>query len=193
MSDYALLLISALLVNNLMLAQFLGLCPVIGISRGLRTAMVVALVTVFVLTLSAAVNHVVYEYLLRPLHLEYLRTMAFMVAIVAIAAIAQWVASRTRPALHTNLGDFLPLIAMNSATLGVPLLNMQASHGFIQSILYGFGGAIGISLVLVLFAAMRERIAVAEVPETFKGNAIGLITIGLMSLAFMGFLGLTNV
>ncbi len=190
LSDYAFILISAGLVNNLVLAQFLGLCPVTSVSRGPKTAMILALATVVVLLISTAANHLVGQFLLRPLDLEYLRTLAFVLVIAGIAPFIQWLARRISPMLHNTLSDFLPLIAVNSATLGVPLLNVQASRGLVESILYGFGGALGISLVLVLFTAMRERIAVADVPETFRGNAISLITIGLMSLAFMGFASL---
>lgn len=192
MSDYAFILLGAVLVNNLVLAQFLGFCPVTGISRGLRVAMIVGLAAGFLLTLSGAVNHCVYEYLLRPLGLDHLRIPAFVLVIAALALLTHWTTSKVT-ALLDNVPAGLPLlIALNSAMLGVPLLNVQASRGFVESTLYALGGALGIYLVLILFAALRDRIAAAEVPQTFKGHAIDLITLGLMSLAFMGFAGLAR-
>ena len=192
MTEYALILISTVLVNNFVLVKFLGLCPFMGVSRKLETATGMGLATTFVLTLSSVCSYLVNEYVLAPLGLEYLRTISFILVIAAVVQFTEMVVHKTSPLLYNVLGIFLPLITTNCAVLGVALLNVQESHGFLQSALYGFGAAVGFSLVLVLFAAMRERIAVADVPAVFKGNAIALITAGLMSLAFMGFAGLVK-
>ncbi|MEJ2141710.1 MAG: electron transport complex subunit RsxA [Gammaproteobacteria bacterium] len=192
MKEYALILISTILVNNFVLVKFLGLCPFMGVSRKLETATGMALATTFVLTLSSVCSYLVNEYLLAPLGLEYLRTIAFILVIAVVVQFTEMVVHKTSPLLYQVLGIFLPLITTNCAVLGVALLNTQTEHGFIESALYGFGAAVGFSLVLVLFAAMRERIAAADVPEAFQGASIALITAGLMSMAFMGFAGLVK-
>jgi electron transport complex protein RnfA len=191
-TEYALILVSTVLVNNFVLVKFLGLCPFMGVSRKLETATGMGLATTFVLTLSSVCSYLVNEYLLTPLGLEYLRTIAFILTIAAVVQFTEMVVHKTSPLLYNVLGIFLPLITTNCAVLGVALLNVQQDHGFVASALYGFGAAVGFSLVLVLFAAIRERVAVADVPEVFRGNAIALITAGLMSLAFMGFAGLVR-
>ena len=193
MAEYALILLSTVLVNNFVLVKFLGLCPFMGVSRKLETATGMALATTFVLTLSSVTSYLVNQYLLVPLGLGYLRTIAFILVIAAVVQFTEMVVRKTSPLLYSVLGIFLPLITTNCAVLGVALLNVQASHGFVESALYGFGAAVGFSVVLILFSAMRERIAVADVPAVFKGNAIALITAGLMSLGFMGFSGLVNL
>ncbi|MEE9422446.1 MAG: electron transport complex subunit RsxA, partial [Gammaproteobacteria bacterium] len=192
MAEYALILISTVLVNNFVLVKFLGLCPFMGVSRKLETAAGMSLATIFVLTLSSACSYLANEYLLAPLGLEYLRTITFILVIAAVVQFTEMVVHKTSPLLYQVLGIFLPLITTNCAVLGVALLNVQESHGFFASVLYGFGAAVGFSMVLILFAAMRERIDAADVPLPFRGSAIGLITAGLMSLAFMGFSGLIN-
>jgi electron transport complex protein RnfA len=192
MQEYLLILVSTILVNNFVLVKFLGLCPFMGVSRKLETAMGMGLATTFVLTLASICSYLTYEYLLQPLGLEYLRTIAFIVVIAVVVQFTEMVVHKTSPILYKVLGIFLPLITTNCAVLGVALLNLQKQHGFMQSALYGFGAAIGFSLVLVLFAAIRERIDVSDVPAPFKGNSIALITAGLMSLAFMGFAGLVK-
>jgi len=192
MTDYALILVSTVLVNNFVLVKFLGLCPFMGVSRKLETATGMGLATTFVLTLSAVCSYLVNEYMLAPLGLEYLRTIAFILVIAVVVQFTEMVVHKTSPLLYQVLGIFLPLITTNCAVLGVALLNTQAQHSFLESAIYGFGAAVGFSLVLVLFAAMRERIAVADVPVVFRGPAIALITAGLMSMAFMGFSGLVK-
>jgi electron transport complex protein RnfA len=188
--EYALILISTVLVNNFVLVKFLGLCPFMGVSRKLETAVGMGLATTFVLTLSSICSYLINEYLLIPLELTYLRTIAFILVIAVVVQFTETVMHKTSPMLYQVLGIFLPLITTNCAVLGVALLNVQERHGFIESALYGLGAAGGFSLVLVLFAAVRERVNVADVPEPFKGSAIALITAGLMSMAFMGFAGL---
>jgi len=192
MTEYALILISTILVNNFVLVKFLGLCPFLGVSKKLETAIGMGLATTFVLTLSSICSYLVNEYLLSPLGIEYLRTIAFILVIAVVVQFTEMVVHKTSPLLYRVLGIFLPLITTNCAVLGVALLNVQAEHNFVQSALYGFGAAAGFSLVLVMFAAMRERIEVADVPAAFRGPAIALVTAGLMSLAFIGFSGLVK-
>jgi electron transport complex protein RnfA len=192
MAEYALILVSTILVNNFVLVKFLGLCPFMGVSRKLETAMGMGLATTFVLTISSIASYLVNAYLLVPFGLEYLQTIAFIVTIAVVVQFTEMLVHKTSPMLYQVLGIFLPLITTNCAVLGVALLNTQAQHSFMESAVYGFGAAVGFSLVLVLFAAMRERIAVADVPIPFQGAAIALVTAGLMSLAFMGFSGLVK-
>ncbi|MDX1269997.1 MAG: electron transport complex subunit RsxA [Oceanisphaera sp.] len=190
MADYLLILVSTMLANNFVLVRFLGLCPFMGVSNKLETAIGMSSATTFVLTLASICSWLTFEWLLVPLGLEYLRTITFILVIAVVVQFTEMVVRKTSPLLYKVLGVFLPLITTNCAVLGVALLNINKEHNFMQSALYGFGAAAGFSLVLVLFAAMRERLAVADVPEPFKGPAIGMITAGLMSLAFMGFAGL---
>jgi electron transport complex protein RnfA len=192
MTELALILVATVLVNNFVLVQFLGLCPFMGVSRKLETAAGMALATTFVLTLSSVAGYLINQYLLVPLGVEYLRTIAFILVIAAMVQFTELVVRKTSPLLHQVLGIFLPLITSNCAVLGVALLNVQEAHGFLESAIYGFGAAAGFSLVLVAFSAMRERIAAADVPVPFRGAAIALITAGLMSLGFMGFAGLVR-
>jgi electron transport complex protein RnfA len=193
MPEYLLLLIGTVFVNNIVLVKFLGLCPFMGVSRKIETAIGMSAATTFVLTLSAILSYLINSWVLAPLGLEYLRTIAFIIAIAAVVNFTEMVVHKTSPLLYNVLGIFLPLITTNCAVLGVALINVQEQNSFIESVIYGFGAALGFSLVLILFAAMRERINVADVPAPFKGSAIGLITAGLMSLAFMGLAGLVKV
>lgn len=193
MVDYLLILVSTVLVNNFVLVQFLGLCPFMGVSSRLGTAMGMSLATTFVLTLASLCSYLTYTYLLVPFNLEFLQTISFILVIAFVVQLTEMVVHKTSPLLHKVLGIFLPLITTNCAVLGVALLNIKKANGFTESILYGFGAAIGFSLVLVLFAAMRERIAAADVPAPFKGAAIAMISAGIMSLAFMGFTGLVAI
>ena len=190
MADYALILISTILVNNIVLVKFLGLCPFMGVSRKLETAMGMGLATTFVLTLSSISSYLINEYLLIPLEIEFLRTISFIFVIAVVVQFTELVVHKTSPLLYQVLGIFLPLITTNCAVLGIALLNVQEQHGFLESALYGFGAAIGFSFVLVVFASMRERIDASDVPVPFQGAAIALITAGLMSMAFLGFSGL---
>jgi electron transport complex protein RnfA len=192
MSQYLLILVSTILVNNFVLVQFLGLCPFMGVSNKLETAIGMSMATTFVLTLSSLCSYLAYQWLLLPLGLAYLKTITFILVIAVVVQFTEMVVHKTSPLLYRILGIFLPLITTNCAVLGVALLNTNKNNGFIESILYGFGAAVGFSMVLILFAAMKERIAVADVPVPFKGSAIGMITAGLMSLAFLGFTGLVK-
>ena len=190
LAEYALLLVGTVLVNNFVLVQFLGLCPFMGVSNKLETAIGMSAATTFVLTLASACSYLTYTWLLVPLDLTYLRTISFILVIAVVVQFTEMVVRKSSPLLHRVLGVYLPLITTNCAVLGVALLNINKAHSFSQSLLYGFGAAVGFSLVLVLFSAMRERLAVADVPRPFQGAAIGMIAAGLASLAFMGFAGL---
>ncbi len=192
MTEYALILLGTVLVNNFVLVKFLGLCPFMGVSRKLETAVGMGMATTFVLTLASVLSYLVNEYVLVTLDIEFLRTISFILVIAVVVQFTEMVVHKTSPVLYQLLGIFLPLITTNCAVLGVALLNVQEQHDFLQSAVYGFGAAAGFSLVLVLFAAMRERIAVGDVPAPFQGAAIAMVTAGLMSLAFMGFAGLVK-
>ncbi len=192
MTEYLLILVSTIWVNNFVLSHFLGLCPFIGVSKKLSASIGMGLATTFVLTLSSVSSYLVNTYLLEPYHLEYLRTISFILVIAAMVGFTEMAIRKTSPILYNVLGIYLPLITVNCAVLGVSLLNVQQAHDFIQSALYGLGASLGFTLALVLFAGIRERIAVADVPRYFQGNAISLITAGLMALAFMGFSGLVK-
>lgn len=192
MSELFLLLIGTVLVNNFVLAKFLGLCPFMGVSRQLDAAYGMAMATGFVLTLSAGLSYLVHRWLLAPMGLEYLRTLAFILVIASVVQFTELVMRRESPRLYRVLGIYLPLITTNCAVLGVALLNVQARHSLFESLVYGFGAALGFGLVLVLFAAMRERLEAADVPESFRGAPIALVTAGMMALAFMGFAGLVK-
>ncbi|MBV1909410.1 MAG: electron transport complex subunit RsxA [Kangiellaceae bacterium] len=193
MSNIFLLLISTVLVNNFVLAKFLGLCPFMGVSSRVETATGMAAATTFVLTMASVTSYLINHFILEPFNLEYLQILSFILAIAVVVQFTEMVIQKTSPMLYRLLGIFLPLITTNCAVLGVALLNVNRAHNFIESIVYGFGAAVGFSLVLILFAAIRERIAVADVPVPFQGAAISLITAGLMSLAFMGFTGLVKL
>ncbi len=190
MNEYVLILVSTILVNNFVLVKFLGLCPFMGVSKKIETAIGMGFATTFVLTLSSLSSYLINTYILIPFDLEYLRTIAFIVTIAGVVGFTELVVNKTSPVLRQSLGVFLPLITTNCAVLGVALLNVTQDNGFLASGVYGFGAAIGFSFVLVLFSSIRERVDMANVPQAFKGAPIALITAGLMSMAFMGFLGL---
>ena len=193
MSDIFLILIGTVLVNNFVLVRFLGLCPFMGVSRNIEAALGMSMATAFVLTLSSAVSYLLHEFVLLPLQIEYLRTIGFILVIAATVQFTEIMVRRSSPMLHQVLGIYIPLIATNCAVLGVALLNVQQAESFVESVFFGFGAAGGFALVLVLFAAIRERQDAADVPLPFRGTAIALMTAGLMSLAFMGFSGMARL
>lgn len=190
MTSYLFVIIGAVLVNNVVLVRILGLCPFMGVSKKLETAVGMGAATTFVLTLGCGTSYLVDHYVLMPAGVEYLRTLAFIVIIAAIVQVTELVIQKTSPVLHQVLGIYLPLITTNCAVLGVPLLNVALHHDLLESLLFGFGSSVGFSLALVLFAGIRERLDGADVPVNFKGTAIAMVTAGIMSLAFMGFAGL---
>lgn len=193
MTELIVILIATVLVNNFVLVRFLGLCPFLGVSRNLEAATGMSLATGFVLTLSSATAYLLHEYILIPLQIEYLQTISFILVIAASVQFTEIMVRRLSPALHQVLGIYIPLIATNCAVLGVALLNVQNAKGFVQSVFYGFGASLGFALVLVMFAAMRERLEAADIPAPFRGTAIALMTAGIMSLAFMGFSGMARL
>jgi len=192
MSEYFLLLLGTALVNNVVLVKFLGLCPFMGVSNKLDSALGMGFATTFVLTLAAAASWLLENYILAPLGLGFLRILTFILVIAAVVQFTEMAVRKMSPALYQVLGIFLPLITTNCAVLGVALLNVQQDHSFIQSLLYGFGSALGFTLVMVVFAGLRERLALMQVPAAFDGAPIGFIVASLLSLAFMGFSGLTS-
>ncbi|MFH2133857.1 MAG: electron transport complex subunit RsxA [Pseudomonadota bacterium] len=191
MTDYLLILIGTVFVNNIVMIKILGLCPFMGVSKKLETSLSMGAATTFVLTIASGSSYLVNHYLLGP-DLAYLTTLSFIVVIAATVQFTEMVVKKTSPVLYQVLGIYLPLITTNCAVLGIPLLNVQDTHNFIESLLFGFGGAVGFTLVMVLFAGMRERLEGADVPGIFRGTAIAMVTAGLMSLAFMGFSGLVK-
>lgn len=188
--DYLLLFISTTLVNNMVLVKFLGLCPVMGVTNKLDSAVGMGLATTFVITVSSLCAWVIDELLLIPMHIEYLRILSFILLAAAVVQFTEAVMRKASPLLHKSLGIYLPLIVTNCAVLAVPLLNTSLHHSLGQSLIYAVGSSVGFTLVMVIFAGLRERLAIANVSETFKGTPIGLITAGLLSLIFMGFSGM---
>jgi electron transport complex protein RnfA len=189
MTDYLLLLLGAVFVNNIVMVKILGLCPFMGVSKKLEAAAGMGAATTFVLTLGSGSSYLISHYLLGP-DLAYLTTLSFIVVIAGIVQFTEMVVKKTSPELYQVLGIYLPLITTNCAVLGIPLLNVQAKHNFMESLIFGLGGALGFTLVMILFAGLRERMEGADVPGIFKGSAIAMVTAGLMSLSFMGFSGL---
>lgn len=192
MSEIIVILVGTILVNNFVLTRFLGLCPFMGVSRGIEAAAGMSLATAFVLTLSSATAYLLHEYVLVPLELEFLRTLAFILVIAGSVQFTEIMVRRLSPLLDQVLGIFIPLIATNCAVLGVALINVQQSQAFFESVFFGLGAAGGFALVLVLFSAIRERLDGADIPAPFRGTAIALMTAGIMSLAFMGFAGMAR-
>jgi Na+-translocating ferredoxin:NAD+ oxidoreductase subunit A len=188
---YILLFVGAALVNNIVLVKILGLCPFMGVSKKLEASVAMAMATAFVLTIGSGTSYFISEYLLGT-ELFYLRTLSFIIVIAGVVQFTEMWMEKNSPALYQVLGIYLPLITTNCAVLGIPLLNVQEKHNLFESLIFGFGGALGFSLVLILFASMRERLEAADVPPIFQGAAIAMVTGGLMSLAFMGFAGLVR-
>lgn len=191
MSEWWLILVSAVFVNNFVLVQFLGLCPFMGVSNRVTHALGLGIATTFVLTLAASLSHLMHTYVLISLNVEYLRIIGFIFIIAIVVQFTELLMRRHSPLLHQVLGLYLPLITTNCAVLAVALLATQQQSTLLSAMWQGFGAAAGFTLVLVLFAAMRERLERADVPKPFQGAAIAFITAGIFSLAFMGFAGVT--
>ena len=189
MSDLILIILATVLVNNFVLVKFLGLCPLLGASTNFETTVGMSLATTFVLTLASAFSYLINTWLLIPFELEYLRLLSFILIIAGSVQFTEMFVRYSSPILHQILGIYLPLITTNCAVLGVALLNTSQSESFLQALAYGIGAGLGFCLVMILFAGLRERLAVADVPVPFKGAAIALVTAGLMSMAFIGFVG----
>ena len=193
MTEYLLIIISVVIVNNIVLTKILGLCPFMGVSKKLDTSVSMSAATAFVLTVGSITSWLVNYYLLIPYGLEYLRIISFIVIIAAVVQFTEMVMEKNYPYLYRVLGIFLPLITTNCAVLGIPLLNAQLSHNLLEAALFGLGGALGFSLVLILFASLREKFEGADTPELIRGSALAMLTAGLMSLSFMGFIGLDRL
>lgn len=185
-----LILVSAILVNNFVLSRFLGICPFLGVSKQVETALGMGMAVTFVMTLASILTYGVQVLILDNLGLEYMQTIAFILVIATLVQFVEMVIQKSSPVLYQSLGVYLPLITTNCAVLGLTILNIQQEYNLFSSIVHAIGAAIGFSLALVLFAAIRERLELAEVPKVFKGFPIALITASLMSLAFLGFAGL---
>ena len=190
MRDYLFILLGTALVNNVVLVRFLGLCPFMGVSNKVDSALGMGMATTFVLTLAVSICWLLERYVLIPLDIQFLRILAFILVIAALVQFTEMFVRKASPTLYQVLGIYLPLITTNCAVFGMALLNIQQPHSLLESLLFGFGSALGFTLVLVLFAGLRERLALANVPETFAGAPIGFIAAGLLALAFMGFVGL---
>ncbi|MBF0109110.1 MAG: electron transport complex subunit RsxA [Magnetococcales bacterium] len=192
MTDFLLILISTVFVNNFVLTKFLGICPFLGVSKKVETAIGMTYSVIFVMTLASAISWAAEKMILAPLGLEYLRTICFILIIAALVQFTEMVIHKTSPVLYAALGIYLPLITTNCCVLGVAILNIQKEHSFLEASIYGAGAGMGFGLVLILFAGMRERIDLSDVPALLKGSPISLISAGLMSLAFMGFSGIVK-
>jgi electron transport complex protein RnfA len=190
MTEYLILLVTTALVNNVVMMKFLGLCPFMGVSKNLDSALGMGLATTFVITLASAATWMLENWLLLPLDLGFLRILTFILVIAATVQFVELVVKKTSPGLYQALGIYLPLITTNCAVLGIALLNAQEKSGFVKSLFYGFGSAVGFTLVLLMFAGLRERLALARVPATFVGAPASFILASLLALAFMGFAGL---
>lgn len=194
--EFILLFISAVLVNNVVLSRFLGICPFLGVSKKVETSVGMGLAVTFVITLASMISYFVYNFILVPLKIEYLYTIAFILVIASLVQLVEMIIQKSSPSLYQALGVFLPLITTNCAVLGVAVINMQkgiqsnGNFGLIHSVVNGFGTAIGFTLAIVLMAGIRERIEFSPIPKHFKGYPITLITAGLMAIAFLGFAGL---
>jgi len=192
MSELALIIVAAVLVNNFVLVKFLGLCPLLGASTRFETALGMSLATTFVLTLASGISYLIDTYLLVPWQLEYLQLISFIVVIAGAVQLTELFVRSASPILHEVLGVYLPLITTNCAVLGVALLNTRQSENLLEALTFGIGAGLGFCLVMILFAGIRERLEAADVPAPFRGPAIALVTAGMMSLAFIGFAGLVR-
>ena len=182
--------LAAILANNFIFSQFLGICPFLGVSKKVDTAVGMGFAVTFVMGLASAITWAVYNFILVPLDLKYMQTVAFILVIASLVQFIEMFLQKSMPSLYTALGVYLPLITTNCAVLGVALLNIQESYNFIESVVYGITGGIGFLVAIVLFASIRERLVFADYPKSFEGFPIALVTAGLMALAFMGFSGL---
>lgn len=190
MKELFIILISAALVNNVVLSQFLGLCPFVGVSKRTGTATGMGAAVIFVITISSALTSLIFNYILVPADLAYMRTIVFILVIAALVQFVEMVLKKYSRSLYNALGVYLPLITTNCAVLGVALLNVQAEYGLLTSVISGFGTALGFTIAIIIMAGIRERIEFNNVPKSFQGSPIVLITAGLMAIAFLGFAGI---
>jgi Na+-translocating ferredoxin:NAD+ oxidoreductase subunit A len=183
----------AILANNIVLNQFLGVCPYLGVSKRIETSLGMGMAVIFVMTLAAIVTWVIFNYILVPLDLVYLRTIAFILVIASLVQLVEIVLKKNNPTLFRALGIYLPLITTNCAILGVALLNIQMDHNIVQTVVYAISAAIGFTLALVIMAGIRERLDLANMPGVLQGAAVTLVTAGILSLSFMGFSGIMSL
>ena len=187
--EYLLIFISAIFVNNIVLSQFLGICPFLGVSQKISTSLGMGAAVTFVLTLSTIVTYLVQIYVLHPMELQYLQTIAFILVIAALVQMVEIILKKVSPSLYQALGIYLPLITTNCAVLGVAILVIQKDFSLVQSVVYAFSTAVGFAVALTIFAGIREQLSMVSIPKGMRGMAIVLVTAGLLSLAFMGFSG----
>lgn len=192
MTDYLLILVGAIFVNNFVLARFLGICPFLGVSRSVETAAGMGMAVTFVMAAATAVTWLLQELVLGPFRIEYLQTIVFILVIASLVQLVEMVIQKVSPVLYQSLGIYLPLITTNCAVLGLAVLAVQKGYSFVESIIFAVGAALGFTLALILFAGLRERLEFAPVPASLRGAAIALVTAGLLSLAFMGFAGMVK-
>ncbi len=191
MADIFVLMLTAILIENFIFSKFMGCCPFLGVSEKPDTALGMGMAVTFVMTLSSAVTYAVYYYILVPFHLEYLKTIAFILVIAALVQFIEMFLKKFVPALYSALGIFLPLITTNCAVLGAALLNIQNGYNFIQSVVYGLSAALGFTLAIVIFAGVRAKMTFSDPPKSFSGFPLILIAAGLAAMAFAGFSGLS--
>lgn len=192
MVSLLLILISAVFVNNFVLARFLGICPFLGVSKKVETAIGMGMAVIFVMSVASVVTWFIQYFILIPFGIEYLQTIAFILVIASLVQLVEMIIQKTSPVLYQSLGIFLPLITTNCAVLGVAVLSIQKSYSFLEAVVFALGAGLGFTLAMVLFAGLRERVDICPVPNSFRGTAIALVTAGLLSLAFMGFAGLVK-
>lgn len=190
MKSLLLIMVGAVFVNNFVLARFLGLCPFLGVSKKVETALGMGMAVTFVMVVASACTWLLQYLVLTPFNLDYLQTIAFILVIATLVQMVEMIVRKSSPVLYQSLGIFLPLITTNCAVLGLAVLNIQRNYNFVQSLVFAFGAALGFTLAMVLYAGLRERLTLCPVPKSFRGTPIELITAGLLALAFMGFAGL---
>jgi len=190
--EYIVLIISAILVKNILLAEYLGNCPFMGVSKKMDTAIGMGMAVIFVLTMAGTITWVIQKYALDPFQIGYLQTIVFILVIAALVQLVEMFLKKSIPPLYQALGIFLPLITTNCAVLGVAIMNIRREHDFISMLIFSFASAVGFCLALILFAGIRERFEITNIPKPLQGTAIGLVTAGLMALAFFGFVGVDN-
>lgn len=192
MTELLMILVSTIFVNNFVLARFLGICPFLGVSKKVETALGMGMAVTFVMTIAGVVTWLIQYFILTPFGIEYLQTIAFILVIASLVQLVEMIIQKTSPVLYQSLGIFLPLITTNCAVLGLAVLNIQKGYSFVESVVFSLGAALGFTLAMVMFAGLRERVDLCPVPRSFRGTAIALVTAGLLSLAFMGFAGLVK-
>ncbi len=193
MPKLLIIIIGAVLVNNFVLARFLGICPFLGVSKKVKTASGMSGAVLFVMTMASIATWLIYHYILVPNNLGYLRTVSFILVIASLVQLVELALQKLSPALYKALGIYLPLITTNCAVLGLSVLNIQKEYSLLESAVFGIGAGLGFGLAMILFAGLRERIELCDTPASFRGTAIGLVTAGLLSLAFMGFAGFVKL